>query len=58
MLCVIYKMLFKLIQYWKKTESERKIKVRCHGVGMGVIKFHYDPDLPRITLNIFIEKSA
>jgi len=51
-------MLFKLIQYWKKTESERKIKVRYHGVGMGVIKFHYDPDLPRITLNIFIEKSA
>ena len=46
------------IQYWKKSESERTIKVRYHGVGMRVIKFHYDPDSPRITLNILIEKSA
>ena len=46
------------IQYWKKSESESKIKVRYHGVGMGVIKFHCDPDSPRITLSIFIEKST
>ena len=46
------------IQYWIKSKSERTIKVKYHGAGMGVIKFHYDPDSPRITLNIFIEKSA
>ena len=46
------------IQYWKKSESERKIKIRYHGVGQGVIMFHYDPDSPRITLNIFREKSV
>ena len=40
------------IQYWKKSESERKIKVRYHGVGQGVIMFHYSPDLRRIVLNI------
>ena len=40
------------IQYWKKSESEREIKIRCHGVGMGVIKFHYDPESQRIILNV------
>ena len=46
------------IQYWKKSESERKIKIRHHGVGMGVIKFHYDPESKRIILNVLIEEFA
>ena len=46
------------IQYWEKSESERKIKIKYHGVGMGVIKFHYDPESKRIILNVLIEEFA